>query len=412
MQRSRFLIALPLCGAIFSSHWINSAFAQTPAVGAQAFRGALEAAWSRQPAARIAAAKSDEFSVRRRAAETLSPDAPSLTVAHRTDALVGRNRGQREFEAEVALPLWQRGARAATRQTIAQDESVLHAQVAQAKWKLAGEVREAVWNQRFAVSDVVLATRREAEAATLAATVEKRVKAGDLALVDLNQTLIARAQAQAALGEANARLERANATLRPWGIREVAAGIESPASTTGQIAPTHVALLALQRQIDSARGRMELARATARVPLELALGISRERGMTGDPYNTSARVSLKIPFGGETRTAPRVAQAVSELAETEALLEQEHQRLAAELQATRAELAQAQTNITIATERARLAAQSQALFDKAFQLGEIEIATRLRAENERFDADLALSRATLEAGRATSRLNQILGLLP
>ncbi len=427
MQRSVLIFALPLCGVLSvvpvmpvlgQTANLGPATAATTA-GSGNFRAVLELAWSRQPAARTAPAKADEFSSRRKAAEAFAPDAPSLTLAHRTDAVVGRNLGQREFEAEVAVPLWQRGARAATRQAIIQDEGLQDALLALAKWKLAGEVREAIWNQRLAANDVAVTTRREAEAASLAVSVERRVKAGDLALVDLNQALVARAQAQAALAEAHVKSARAMAGLRAWGIGEPPAGLESLAVATGgatnaslKISDSHAALTALRRQIEAARARMGLARATAREPMEVALGLTRERGIAGDPYNTSARVALKIPFGGEARNGARIAQANSEMVEAEALLAQERLRLETEGEAAQAELNQTRSAIVIATERARLSAQSQALFDKAFQLGEIELATRLRAENERFDADLALSRATVEAGRAISRFNQILGILP
>jgi len=63
-------------------------------------------------------------------------------------------------------------------------------------------------------------------------------------------------------------------------------------------------------------------------------------------------------------------------------------------------------------ERARFAADSLHLLEKAFRLGQIDLPTRLRAENESFDADLALSRARLETGRARSRHQQAYGLLP
>ncbi len=42
-------------------------------------------------------------------------------------------------------------------------------------------------------------------------------------------------------------------------------------------------------------------------------------------------------------------------------------------------------------------------------LGEVR---RLRAENDRFEAELNFSRAKLEAARAVSRLNQAQGILP
>jgi cobalt-zinc-cadmium efflux system outer membrane protein len=45
-------------------------------------------------------------------------------------------------------------------------------------------------------------------------------------------------------------------------------------------------------------------------------------------------------------------------------------------------------------------------------LGELDLPARLRAENDRFDAERALTRSRIEAGRAISRLNQALGILP
>ena len=75
-------------------------------------------------------------------------------------------------------------------------------------------------------------------------------------------------------------------------------------------------------------------------------------------------------------------------------------------------LEQARRIEQLAAERARLAADTQQLLAKAFRLGEIDLPTRLRTENDRFDAELALGRARLEAGRAISRLQQAYGLLP
>ena len=62
--------------------------------------------------------------------------------------------------------------------------------------------------------------------------------------------------------------------------------------------------------------------------------------------------------------------------------------------------------------RFTLAADTQRLLAKAFALGELDLISRLRAENERFEAELNFTRAGLEATRAISRLNQALGVLP
>ena len=62
--------------------------------------------------------------------------------------------------------------------------------------------------------------------------------------------------------------------------------------------------------------------------------------------------------------------------------------------------------------RFALAADTQRLYARAFALGELDLPARLRAENERFEAELALTRARLGVNRLISRLNQALGVLP
>lgn len=49
---------------------------------------------------------------------------------------------------------------------------------------------------------------------------------------------------------------------------------------------------------------------------------------------------------------------------------------------------------------------------KSYRLGESDLPTRLRAETERFEAELAHARAQIETRRAISKLNQAHGLLP
>jgi cobalt-zinc-cadmium efflux system outer membrane protein len=78
----------------------------------------------------------------------------------------------------------------------------------------------------------------------------------------------------------------------------------------------------------------------------------------------------------------------------------------------RRELEQARAVMELTEARFTLAADTQRLLAKAFALGELDLVSRLRAENERFESELSFTRATLEAARAVARLNQALGVLP
>ena len=71
-----------------------------------------------------------------------------------------------------------------------------------------------------------------------------------------------------------------------------------------------------------------------------------------------------------------------------------------------------ETRWGLMAERARLSTEVQALVAKAYRLGESDLPTRLRADSEKFEADLSLARARVGLQRAISQLNQALGLLP
>jgi cobalt-zinc-cadmium efflux system outer membrane protein len=62
--------------------------------------------------------------------------------------------------------------------------------------------------------------------------------------------------------------------------------------------------------------------------------------------------------------------------------------------------------------RRELARDNQQLITRAFELGERDLASRLRAQTEFFDAELAAQRAGTELLRAAARVQQALGQLP
>ena len=105
-------------------------------------RAALEAAWALHPASRAAANRTAEWEARERAAQSWFFGAPTVGVAHRTDALNG-DAGLREYEAEVAVPLWSPGVRSATQAQVKAEVSAWTWQQNTERLKLAGEVREA-----------------------------------------------------------------------------------------------------------------------------------------------------------------------------------------------------------------------------------------------------------------------------
>lgn len=177
-------------------------------VGAQTLRLAADAAWERQPAARALAARQDEFAARRDAADSFLAAPPAATLSNRNDQL-NRQTGQSEWEAGIALPLWLPGYQSRTLALIESEQEAYAALVEQARWKLAGEVREAWWQSQLAANEREVAARRVDAAQQLAADVDRRVRAGDLPRMDANQARATEAAAEASLAETEARAHRA-----------------------------------------------------------------------------------------------------------------------------------------------------------------------------------------------------------
>lgn len=392
-----------------------SVSAQQPATAAAdaaavTIRQAVDAAWQRSAVGRTADARHAETTARRDAAASLTPEPPSLTLSQRSDRF-SRNDGMREYEAELEVPLWMPGTRAAATAVAGAEGNALDAGLVQARLALAGEVREAVWSLRLARHDLDANRRRLAEAEALAADVERRVKAGDLARVDANGAQGAVQQALAALAEVEARVMREQRLYSALtGLAESPAEVESGPDTNDL--DRHPAVLASRGTAEVARARLHQAGTATRDAPELILAISRERGDFDERYANTTTIGIRVPFGTEARNRPQISAANAELIEAESTAALERERLRAEADTARDELEQARRIETFAVERARLAADTRQLLAKSFSLGQIDLPTRLRADNEHFDAELALGRARLEAGRAASRLRQAYGLLP
>ncbi len=382
-----------------------------PLLAAGTLRDAIERAWERQPAAQARPARGDEFIAKQEAARAAFPEPPSLRLGNRNDRL-NRNDGAREWEAEIALPLWLPGERDRQSAVVNAERDQYDTGLTAAKLKIAGEVRDAYWQARLADNELALARRKVHEAGVLAADVERRVKAGDLARIDLNQAQAAERLARAALAEAEIKTFRATQGFNVLtGLSALPIGEERPPAQ-GAVPDEHPLLAPLQRAVATHQAKLNQATQNLRNNPELELGMRRERGTFDEAYANSLQLRLRLPFATDARNKPRIAGANAELIEAHTAYTLERAKVVAEIETARRELEQSRTVSGLTEARFTLTADTQQLLAKAFAIGEFDLVTRLRAENERFEAELQFTRAKLEAARAVSRLNQALGVLP
>lgn len=380
-----------------------SANAQPPRT---TLRDAVDAAWTLSPQARALANRQAELDARARAAGSFLAGPPTVSLAHKAGR--GAASGAQETEAEISAPLWQPRLRSATASQVEADRAALAAQIASAKLKLAAEARELAAAAALAESQRELAGRKLAEAQALATDTERRVRAGESARIDNLRAGSALREAESARAGAEGAAARALANWRAL------TGLPQPAALDEVQGPegAHPLVQAAEAQARAARSRLEVTEADLRDPIEVGVGLIRERPGGGAPTESAVRLSLRVPLGGDIRNGARIAAARAELDAAEAELDASRRLATSEREAAIAELEAARRAERLALERERFAREAQELIAKSHRLGETDLPTRLRADAERFEAELARARAAIEARHALSKLNQANGSMP
>ena len=401
----------------------NAAIAQTAGQHSKpsdspTLRQALDAAWQLSPSARAESNRRSELAARDRAVSSWISGSPAVGIAHRTDRL-NRNEGFREYEAEVEFPLWNPGVRAATQADVSAQRVGFEGQFNAAKLKLAGELRVAAASIAIARVERNLNQRKLQDANVLVQDISRRVKVGENARVDALQAQVVMQQAQAALAQAEGQLNR---TQNQWrgltglatapALDEPLANLAGSQTVAASGSSEHPALRHAQAQVGSVQAKLALVDADRRDPMSVGVGVGRERSVFAAPGETKLRIALRIPLGGEDRNAPKSAAARAELDAAQAELDALQRQVPAEIAAATSELNAARAAQTAASERNRLSNEVQTLIAKSWRLGDSDLPTRLRADNEQFEASLALARATIDVQRAIANLNQANGILP
>lgn len=375
---------------------------------AATLRDVLDHAWSNQPeSARLA-----QYDAQLAASRAWLPEPATLSLSGRSDR-IDANNGAREWEAEIGLPLWLPGQRDRA-QALAQSEQDAGKQrFVFERWQLAGELREAWWEVRFAEAELNEAERKLKQARQLEADVLRRVNAGDLAPLDLNQ-----ARANLATAKIETLRTQTSVARSRQQFNAVSKGAPLPEQPETRVADEanrlnqHPALTNLAAVATAAQAKLRQVNSDTRNTPELALALTRERGSLNEPYQSQTKVTLKIPFGSESRNQPRITAANADLIEAQVLAEQTRRKLDAAITVSELELDQAQNTLRLRQEQLPLAEQSFAWVDKAFHAGQLDLPARLKAEADLAEVRLSLARAQLESVRAISRYNQAVGALP
>lgn len=395
-----------LLGAIFAL--LLPSFAQAE----MTLNAVLEHAWARAVSARVAESGQLAAQASQAVARSWLAHAPALTYAEQSDRF-NQNRGEREREIELALPLWLPGQREARQQVAEGDTAHAEAAIAAARLALAGEVRTAIWTLASRLSALDMASEHLAMLDKLEAQMARRHRAGELARVD---HLLAREETLAAksrLAQAQAQAAEAQAHYRMLsGLDQLPALVEESPAPAPPALPLHAGLRLAQVAVEQAHAALQLARESRREAPELALGLLQSRDTFTTPNAHSVRLAIRFPLASETRNAPMLATAHAGLIHAEAKWRAVMAEVDAQQHSADADLASAEAQLAAATERAALATERLTLLQKAFALGELGLSEFMRVHAAATQARLEQARATYARAAARARVNQSRGILP
>lgn len=379
------------------------------AAQAQSLHDALEAAWQRAQIERVLGARLDQADARLGAAAAVLPGGPQIGFDLRSG--MGSRSGALEVEPGLAIPMWLPGERDALK-GVAQRERASAGRDSEAdKLEVAGEVREKAWRLVAASAERALAGARLEAATALEEDVERRVRAGERARTDLLRARSERYAAQGALARAEAS---AAAEAAAWkgltGYEHAVDPRESAARETDL--DRHPALAALRAKAETARARLGLARTVNRERAEFELSARAERDASGAPFGHSIKAGVRIPLESVPRSAERIAGASRELTEAEVAHGRSRLRLEIALQQARSEERGAAQALGLSSEQELVAAEHEQLVERAYRLGEAPLEILLRAREVRQRAAQEKAAAEIALGRARSRIQQALGVLP
>lgn len=380
-------------------------------LSAQTLHDAVAAAWRLHPDASAAASGLGEAEAQQDVAQRWLVAPPTATLSQGSDRF-GADEGRRTQELEVELPLWRWGQREARRGLALAGTAAVEAELALARWQLAGEVREAVWSASLAALEVETARQRLTVAERIEQEVGRHVAVGDLAKADLLLVQSEKVAAQANVFDAE---QRAREAAQRYTVLTGLPGWSPP--TVAEVIPdtpieSHPRFQRAMAERQRAERASDNARASSNEPLALIVAAERERDSFGASANNIVRLGIKVPFGGSAWNQPNLAAASAARSRAELDESATRRAIAAEVANARAALTVATKGLELATTRQRAAEEHTGLLRKGFSLGETGLAWLLRAESLQLDAQAAKARQELLLGQARSRLEHSLGLLP
>lgn len=408
MRASRLQILITI--AAFALPRLATATAPVPAGPAASMRDAVEGAWLRSVPARTLEARQGEVDAALSTANAWVAGSPVLGLSQRANRWTDKG-GKRESELSLAAPVWLPGQKSARKALAARSTEELAAQIRQARLAVAGEVRASAWHAAAAQESLAEQKDHLHHLEELAADVQRRIKAGELARTDglLAQQEVLASQVAVALAST-----KASEALQRYRVLTGLSGLPrlDPEPLFDTAEPVNARLDAARASERRANAALQLAAATRSAPPSIGMSFRREQDDDLTRPNRSVGIALQIPLGSRARNRPVEALAQTQIATAAAEVAQAQASVDAEVTMAQEHLANVRIALEAATARAAALREHTSLIEKAFRQGERPLAEVLRSRVMSHEAHVAARQQRIALGQAHAQLNQVRGILP
>lgn len=371
----------------------------------------MEKAFARNPMQASLQAKKYGVEAKSIMAKSLLPHAPAVSLQHQNDALAS-GRGERDWQAEVELPVWLPSQRSSRLNVAEASSDDLQKNRENTRLESAGKVRDALWDVAMNTQLSEVADKKFEATKQLEGDVSQRYRAGELAKVDLmlaeQETLAAERTAVRAEAEL---MHARHRYIVLTGLNDMPAQYEEQKSDIDNYDQSPLWQAAESRVSVTERER-ELVQIERRENPQVLINARTQRGPFDNAYNDSVGLRVRIPLDSQVRSAP--LQASAEEAVGAAMTERESIRFNLETALHEAEhnLSVSQEELRIATKQHEIAQESLRLARKAFQLGETDLVNLVRVQTQTFETERAYQIRQIQLKWDIARYNQAVGVLP
>lgn len=319
-------------------------------------------------------------------------------------------------DATLQIPLWNLGQRDAEKEKGVKAETNAELQSAATKLRVAGLVRNALWEMALQKIRYEQA-RTEADLfEKLLAKVERRVELGDLPRADLLLAQTELLQKLSILTQAEAELMHARKRYSSiTQLSKMPAAYEEKLADLKKIEFSHPLFVAMNGQIERKQAEIDALKLVGSGQTNLTVGINSDRSQNNDPRSNqieSFNIGVDIPFGGADHMRPQIAALNVELNQLLAEREQRYRDLELAHHEAEHNLEVNEAELEIASELKRVAEEHLKMMDLSFSVGEINLMDLLKTQTRTQQAILNAKERAIMLERDIALYNQAVGVLP